>query len=97
MSENYQIVINGLKQKIEVIISRYEQVIAENEKLCTELDNCKYELETKISKEKELEKKVNNLQLVEAFKSSSADVKEAKQKIARLVKEIDKCIALLND
>lgn len=49
MSENYQIVINGLKQKIEVIISRYEQVIAENEKLRTELDNCKYELETKIS------------------------------------------------
>ena len=57
-----------------------------------------YSLSAKFrDKEKELEKKVNNLQLVEAFKSSSADVKEAKQKIARLVKEIDKCIALLND
>ena len=45
----------------------------------------------------ELEQQIDKLQLTEAFKSSASDIKEAKQNISRLVREIDKCIALLND
>ena len=97
MSTDYQSVINGLKTKIETIISKYEQVAADNRKLSQDLIICKAEEEKNINKIKELEEKVNKLQLVEAFKTSSTDVKEAKQKIGKIVKEIDKCIALLND
>jgi archaellum component FlaC len=97
MSQDYKSVINGLKQKIELIISKYEQVMAENSKLSEELGNCKDALNISINNVKELEDKVNKLQLVEAFKASSQDVREAKQKIGKMVKELDKCIALLND
>ncbi|MEN6619156.1 MAG: hypothetical protein ABFC28_06635 [Rikenellaceae bacterium] len=97
MSKDYQLVINSLKQKIELIISKYEQVVTENQRLSAELINCKEALNSSINNVKELEEKVNKLQLVEAFKTSSQDVKEAKQKIGKMVKEIDKCIALLND
>lgn len=97
MSTDYQTVINGLKTKIETIISKYEQVASDNRKLSQELIIYKAEEEKNINKIKELEEKVNKLQLVEAFKTSSTDVKEAKQKIGKIVKEIDKCIALLND
>ena len=41
--------------------------------------------------------KEDQLQLTNAFEASSEDVKEAKQKIGRLGKEIDKCISMLND
>ena len=37
MSTDYQTVINGLKTKIETIISKYEQVAADNRKLSQEL------------------------------------------------------------
>ncbi len=97
MSTDYQSVINGLKAKIEKIISRYEQVVAENEKLSRELNICRENLEKNIIKTKEQEEKINNLQLVEAFKTSSSDVKEARNKIGKIIREIDKCIALLND
>ncbi len=97
MSKDYQSVINSLKQKIELIISKYEQIMAENQKLSQELSDCKDALNDSINNVKELEDKVNKLQLTEAFKTSSKDVKEAKQKIGKMVKEIDKCIALLND
>jgi archaellum component FlaC len=97
MSTEYQTIIDGLKSKIEIIISKYEQVAAENRKLSQELGICIAEQEQNINKIKELEEKVNKLQLAEAFKSSSQDVKEAKHKIGKIVKEIDKCIALLND
>ncbi len=97
MNSDYQTVINNLKAKIEMIISAYEQAIADNQKLAQELSVCRDELNNSINKTKELEDKVNKLQLAEAFKSSSTDVREAKQKIGKIVREIDKCIALLND
>ena len=97
MNSDYQSVINSLKAKIEMIISAYEQAIADNQKLTQELSDCRDELNNSINKTKELEDKVNKLQLAEAFKSSSTDVREAKQKIGKIVREIDKCIALLND
>ncbi|MHC1778618.1 MAG: hypothetical protein AB9922_00095 [Bacteroidales bacterium] len=97
MNSDYQTVINSLKAKIEMIISAYEQAIADNQKLTQELSVCRDELNNSINKTKELEDKVNKLQLAEAFKSSSTDVREAKQKIGKIIREIDKCIALLND
>jgi methyl-accepting chemotaxis protein len=97
MGVEYQSIIGDLKRKIELIISKYEQIVSENKKLESELANCKYALENSINNIKDLEEKVNRLQIAEAFKSSSQDVKEAKQRIGRIVKEIDKCIALLND
>ncbi len=43
-----------------------------------------------------LKEKNKQLQLAEAFKASSTDTNDAKMKIGRIVREIDKCIALLN-
>ncbi|MDP3453214.1 MAG: hypothetical protein Q8R90_09690 [Bacteroidales bacterium] len=97
MNTDYQNVINSLKAKIELIISSYEQTVADNQRLTQEITVCREELNNSINKNRELEEKVNRLQLVEAFKSSSTDVREAKQKIGKIIREIDKCIALLND
>ncbi len=97
MGEDYQTAIGNLKKKIELIISKYEQVVSENQNLKSELSECRGVLDNSINNIKELEEKVNRLQIAEAFKSSSQDVREAKQRIGRIVKEIDKCIALLND
>lgn len=97
MSKDYQSVINNLKSKIELLISKYEQVVSDNKKLVEDLNICNDALNNNTNNVKELETRISNLQLAEAFKSSSADVKEAKQKIGKIVKEIDRCIALLND
>jgi predicted nuclease with TOPRIM domain len=71
--------------------------LSENESLKGELERCRTELENKGDRIKELEKKVELMQLGDAFKASSEDVKEAKRKIGRIVREIDKCISMLND
>lgn len=97
MEESKEKAISGLKKKIEFIISKYETLRSENSELSSLLSDCRKKLETSNNKIKELEQKIDNLQLIEAFKASTVDVKEAKQNIGRLVREIDKCIALLND
>lgn len=97
MSVESQIVIQKLKGHIEQIISKYELTLSENISLKEELEKHKTDLEEKNNKIKELEQKVELMQLGDAFKASSEDVKEAKKKIARIVREIDKCISMLND
>ena len=43
----------------------------------------------------ELEKDINNLKLAQAFLGTSASKEEAKERIAKMVKSIDKCISLM--
>lgn len=97
MSVESQIVIQKLKGHIEQIIAKYELALSENISLKEELDKCKKDLENRNSRIKELEQRVELMQLGDAFRASSEDVKEAKKKIAKIVREIDKCISMLND
>lgn len=81
----------------------YEKKCVENEQLRalldsakSEIDSCKQIIVTKNNSIKELEQKIDRLQMAGAFASSTKDAKEAKRNIAGIVREIDKCIALLN-
>ena len=97
MSEESRIVLDRLKGRIERIISSYESAVFENRELKEKLVTSQQELETSKKTIKELTENLEMLQLANAFKGSSQDIKEAKQRIARIVREIDKCISLLND
>ena len=92
------------KRKIEFFISRYENLLEKNRQMQDELGRRDSEieayrerLENSNNKIKELEQKIDKLQLAGAFEASAVDVKEAKQNISRLVREIDKCISLLSN
>lgn len=104
MDESYKIVLDAHKKKIELLISRYETLLVRNRELAealgqkdAEIEVCRHNLDNSNEKIKELEQKIDRLQVAGAFEASAADVKEARQNIARLVREIDKCITLLND
>lgn len=104
MNESYKIVLDAHKKKIEFFISRYENLLARNRELedslgrrDAEIGALRDKLDNSNNKIKELEQKIDKLQLAGAFEASASDVKEAKQNIGRLVREIDKCISLLND
>ena len=97
MDKSREILLNDLTKKIELLISKYEQVRAEKNELSLKLAQCKEELEISNNKIKDLEQKIDNLQLIEAFIASKGDVNEDKLNISKLVREIDKCIAILND
>lgn len=92
MSENYSKVLEELKSKIEIIVAKYEEVRAEKDDLLSTLDKYKTDLNHSNNKIKELENKIDKLQLIDAFKVSTGDVKEARHIIRKIIKDIDKCI-----
>ena len=97
MGTESQIIVTNLKNRIEKIISKYELALSENISLKEQLQKALVEIEEKDDKIKSLEQKVEQMQLADAFSASTGDVKEAKKRIGRIVKEIDKCISMLND
>ena len=88
--------LESLRKDIEKLISLYEAEKAERGKLQALLAESRAENETCRKQIGDLEQQVNNLQLSQAF-GAAGDPGAAKEKIERLIKEIDKCISLLEN
>ncbi len=85
-----------LRNKVERLISLYEQAKMERDMVLNDIALLQKAVDTKDRQIQELEDKNRKLQLAEAFKASSTDRHDAKQKIGKIVKEIERCIGLLN-
>ena len=95
MSESDEI-IKSLRDKLHSIISLYENAKENNQNLQAENDSLRQRVEKEGSVVAELENRNKALNLSRAFLTSSEDVQDAKLKVNKIVREIDKCIALLN-
>lgn len=96
MNPQYATVLTSIKQKMEQIFTLYEEALSENAQLKQQLTTISQELYNCKTDKSTLETKVDKLQMAGAFQASTEDAKEAKLKIGRLIREIDKCLALLN-
>ena len=88
--------LEGIRKDIEKLISLYEAEKAERIRLQSLLEQSKADNESCRKQIGDLEQQVNNLQLSEAFGVGS-DRAAAKERIEKLIKEIDKCISLLEN
>ncbi len=79
---------------IRTLISLYEKKKGEYESVSEKLRQSEEKMEEYREQIYELERQVDSLKLKNAFLSTSGD-EEAKEKIDRLIREIDKCIAML--
>ena len=97
MDSSKEDLILTLKSKIKTIIDLYEN----QKNINKELENNNRELKEKLilleNKVSDVEEKYENLRLARAIVSPDEEgTHEAKIKVNRIVREIDKCIALLN-
>lgn len=96
MNNEYQIVINELKNNINNIITLYKKQKEINKELSIEVNNLTNELQDFKEKFYETEKKYNNLKMAKLIESDSISSQEAKIKLNRIIREVDNCIALIN-
>ena len=87
--------IDKVKEKIQKLIAAYEAERAERVRLETELEKSESRNQEYRKQITELERTIDNLRLADAFKAGNADNTEARKKIDKLIKEIDKCITLM--
>ena len=96
MTDEEQLLLNNLKINVQQVFQEY--AIAENEKKALEQKvlTLKDEIELLKKEITEISKKNEQLRLATHLLSGVDENREARQKINKLIREIDKCIALLN-
>ena len=96
MNVNQVYIIDELKQKIQLLASKLES----HKLAASELNAQKTDLEDRIREQEleinDLKKQNNTLKLSRAFVEENDGPQEAKLQINKIVREIDRCIALLN-
>ena len=87
--------LETVKQRIQQLIAAYETEKMERIRLQSALEQAQTKEEAYRKQIIELERQIDNLKLTEAFKVSSGNSPEARKKIDGLIKEIDRCISLM--
>ena len=89
MTEEDKKLLHTFEGKLRQLLFLYEELKKENLSLRNEI-----QLECN---NKELEAKYINLKNARILSINDNDLRDTKQRLAKLVREVDKCIALLNE
>jgi len=89
-------IVVTLKDKVKKLLSLYDDLKVENIELKKQTEEYKTQIKNKEAELDFLKNKYNKLKLAKSLLASTGDSHDAKIKINRIVREIEKCIALLN-
>ena len=89
-------IINNIESKLNIFISKYRKLIQENIILKKKNDDLSLDIQKKVKEILSLNDKIKLMNISKSVDVSEEEVKESRLKINKYVREIDKCIALLN-
>ena len=89
-------ILHGIKVKIHSVKEKLQEQTIHNQELSVQNEALQQDVQQKQSRINELEEKNQKLSLVKGILAESENSDEARMRINKIVREIDKCIALLN-
>lgn len=95
MSEDYNGIINELKDNINEIITLYKKEKEVNKTITKEIILIREQLNSYKEKYEIAERKYENLKLAKSLTDEGSS-QESKNKLNKIIREIDNCIALIN-
>lgn len=97
MTEDQSKLLAVFETRVRQLMFLCDDLKNENNNLKLQLDNLTKEYEEVKAENKTLKVKYDNLKTARIISVKQDDFKGAKNRISKLVKEVDKCIALLNE
>jgi hypothetical protein len=96
MTERETLLLREFKDKLDQLIGLHQKMKAERQVHIEEIKRLNEQINLLTISNHDLAKKVEDLKFAKTLAGANEDSHEAKIKINRLVREIDKCISLLN-
>jgi len=96
MTERETLLLREFKDKLDLLIGLHQKMKAECQMLLEEKKRLNEQVNLLTNANQDLSKNVEDLKFAKTLAGGNEDSHEAKIKINRLVREIDKCISLLN-
>ena len=88
--------LEDFRAKVKQIIAKHESLKQEKRQLVGKIGELEKTIGSLREENRLMEQKYENLKLARMLNVSDDESKDAKNRIQKLVREIDKCIALLN-
>lgn len=88
MTPEEEIILKRFETRTRQLILQYQDMVQENKQLKEEVNHLNQELEN-------IKRNYANLKMARMIDISDQDMKDAKGRLSKLIREIDKCIALL--
>ncbi|WP_010662888.1 hypothetical protein [Marinilabilia salmonicolor] len=85
-----------LGTRVDRLVQLYRDARRENERLKNEVSQLTGQLKEVVNSKTDLEEQLGNTKMAKVLESAPEDVQQTKSRINQIVREIDKCIALLN-
>lgn len=85
-----------LGTRVDRLVELYRDARRENERLKNEVSQLTGQLKEVVNSKTDLEEQLGNTKMAKVLESAPEDVQQTKSRINQIVREIDKCIALLN-
>jgi hypothetical protein len=96
MTERETLLLREFKERLDQMIGLHQKMKAERQILKEEKIRLEEQVNLLTISNQDLSKRVEDLKFAKSLVGGNEDSHEAKIKINRLVREIDKCISLLN-
>jgi hypothetical protein len=96
MTDQEENLLVDFKLKLKQIVAKQEMLKQEKSQLLEQIGNLEGTIVRLRQENSLIEQKYENLKLAKMLNASEDENKDAKNRIQKLVREIDKCIALLN-
>ncbi len=95
MAEEHDKLLVDLEVRIKQVMFLCDSLREENSRLKLNIQSKQKEVDTVVSNLKQLKAKYDGLKTARTITAASVDVEVAKDKLSKLVREVDKCINLL--
>lgn len=96
MTNEQEIALRNFEARVRQLMMTYQDERQKNADLQAQLEACQQQLAGAEQTIDGLKKDYDTLKTARMIEVSGDDVKESRAKIARLIREVDKCIALLD-
>ncbi|MCF6349037.1 MAG: hypothetical protein L3J20_12175 [Flavobacteriaceae bacterium] len=90
-------IVDSLQSKLDRLLSKFELLRIENQQLLEKSEKLVQEVQEQQESAHTIENKYESLKIVNAIVGSKEDKHTTKLKINTLIREIDKCIAQLDE
>ncbi|MBK8417211.1 MAG: hypothetical protein IPL22_23450 [Bacteroidetes bacterium] len=88
--------IGQLRNKVEKLVNLHEKLMQEYQQLKTQQEQLKSQIHSQQQQISELEEKNRVIRLAQMVSGSDQNTREIKLKINEYIREIDRCLALIN-
>ena len=96
MTQNEK-VLATFQTRVRQMILRFQELKKENKELYTMLDENEQKIKMLEAKLAQQEHAFQSLKMARMMEISDGDLQDAKDRVARLIREVNKCITVLSD